>query len=205
MGWNWTPPPWRRFLDNRFLDLSSWFIKARAAKRKIWRRDATKVNGGENEDFVFVWMMMIYDMIWWWWWWWWWTHAHPYPHFCSLITHLRGMFAVITPALMTGAFADRFRFKPYLIFIVLWLLQLGNGNLSDGQFFWKRDDLLLNIWLMQPLCSFVVQKHVDIHSRWSNRVCEIYPNPRSANVMFFDSSKQNSEVETFGNSKKNNC
>ena len=35
-----------------------------------------------------------------------------------------GMFAVITPALMTGAFADRFRFKPYLIFIVLWLLLL---------------------------------------------------------------------------------
>ena len=35
-----------------------------------------------------------------------------------------GMFAVITPALMTGAFADRFRVKPYLIFIVLWLLSL---------------------------------------------------------------------------------
>eukprot|EP00913_Durusdinium_trenchii_P030731 g28784.t1 len=34
----------------------------------------------------------------------------------------QGMFAVITPALMTGAFADRFRFKPYLFFIVLWLL-----------------------------------------------------------------------------------
>jgi len=34
------------------------------------------------------------------------------------------MFAVITPALMTGAFADRFRFKPYLFFIVLWLLSL---------------------------------------------------------------------------------
>lgn len=31
------------------------------------------------------------------------------------------MFAVITPALMTGAFADRFRFKPYLIFIAVWL------------------------------------------------------------------------------------
>ena len=32
------------------------------------------------------------------------------------------MFAVITPALMTGAFADRVRFGPYLVFIVLWLL-----------------------------------------------------------------------------------
>ena len=33
-----------------------------------------------------------------------------------------GRFAVITPALMTGTFADRFRFKPYLIFITLWLI-----------------------------------------------------------------------------------
>ena len=32
---------------------------------------------------------------------------------------------MITPALMTGAFADRFRFKPYLIFILLWLLRPG--------------------------------------------------------------------------------
>lgn len=31
------------------------------------------------------------------------------------------MFAVITPALITGAFANRVRFKAYLIFIVAWL------------------------------------------------------------------------------------
>jgi len=34
----------------------------------------------------------------------------------------QGMFAVITPALMTGAFADRLRFAPYLVFICLWIL-----------------------------------------------------------------------------------
>jgi len=34
----------------------------------------------------------------------------------------QGMFAVITPALMTGAFADRLRFAPYLLFIALWLI-----------------------------------------------------------------------------------
>lgn len=34
----------------------------------------------------------------------------------------QGMFAVITPALMTGAFADRLRFAPYLLFISLWLI-----------------------------------------------------------------------------------
>lgn len=32
------------------------------------------------------------------------------------------MFAIITPALITGAFADRVKFGPYLIFLVLWLL-----------------------------------------------------------------------------------
>ena len=34
----------------------------------------------------------------------------------------QGMFAVITPALMTGAFADRLRFAPYLVFIAVWLI-----------------------------------------------------------------------------------
>ena len=34
----------------------------------------------------------------------------------------QGMFAVITPALMTGAFADRLKFAPYLLFIALWIV-----------------------------------------------------------------------------------
>ena len=34
----------------------------------------------------------------------------------------QGMFAVITPALMTGAFVDRITFGPYLIFIATWLV-----------------------------------------------------------------------------------
>ncbi len=32
------------------------------------------------------------------------------------------MFAIITPALITGAFANRVRFAPYLVFLTLWLL-----------------------------------------------------------------------------------
>jgi Amt family ammonium transporter len=32
------------------------------------------------------------------------------------------MFAIITPALITGAFTNRVRFGPYLIFLVVWLL-----------------------------------------------------------------------------------
>jgi Amt family ammonium transporter len=34
----------------------------------------------------------------------------------------QAMFAIITPALMIGAFAERMRFAPYLAFTVLWLL-----------------------------------------------------------------------------------
>uniref|UniRef100_A0A7S0SAD7 Ammonium transporter n=1 Tax=Mantoniella antarctica TaxID=81844 RepID=A0A7S0SAD7_9CHLO len=33
----------------------------------------------------------------------------------------QGMFAVISPALMTGAFADRMLFGPYLLYIFLWI------------------------------------------------------------------------------------
>jgi Amt family ammonium transporter len=34
----------------------------------------------------------------------------------------QGMFAIITPALMLGAFAERMRFSVYLVFITIWLL-----------------------------------------------------------------------------------
>ena len=50
------------------------------------------------------------------------------------------MFAIITPALITGAFTNRIRFSAYLIFLVLWLLGVyfplvhmvwGGGLLAD--------------------------------------------------------------------------
>ncbi|MCP4907816.1 MAG: ammonium transporter, partial [bacterium] len=34
----------------------------------------------------------------------------------------QGMFAIITPALMLGAFAERMRFSAYAIFITIWVL-----------------------------------------------------------------------------------
>ncbi len=39
-----------------------------------------------------------------------------------LFVMFQAMFAIITPALMIGAFAERMRFGPYLAFIALWLL-----------------------------------------------------------------------------------
>lgn len=49
----------------------------------------------------------------------------PYPVYAATIPHtlfmlFQMMFAVITPALITGAFAERFKFKTYLVFLVIW-------------------------------------------------------------------------------------
>lgn len=49
----------------------------------------------------------------------------PYAIYSKTIPHqlfmlFQMMFAVITPALITGAFAERFKFKTYLVFLVLW-------------------------------------------------------------------------------------
>ena len=51
------------------------------------------------------------------------TEAGPYadniPHQAFMI--FQAMFAIITPALITGAFAERMKFSSYIIFIVLWV------------------------------------------------------------------------------------
>ena len=48
------------------------------------------------------------------------TYAGTIPFAAFFLFQL--MFAIITPALITGAFADRMRFKSYLIFLSLWSL-----------------------------------------------------------------------------------
>src|ERR1044071_9964710 len=45
-------------------------------------------------------------------------YAATIPHTTFMIYQM--MFAVITPALITGAFAERVKFGPFLIFILLW-------------------------------------------------------------------------------------
>jgi ammonium transporter, Amt family len=51
--------------------------------------------------------------------------AEPNPDYAETIPHLafagfQMMFAIITPALITGAFVERVRFKAFLIFSLLW-------------------------------------------------------------------------------------
>jgi len=43
-----------------------------------------------------------------------------------VFTMFQGKFAIITPALIAGAFAERIRFKSYLLFITLWSLLVYN-------------------------------------------------------------------------------
>src|ERR1044072_157596 len=46
------------------------------------------------------------------------THAATIPHQAYMVYQM--MFAVITPALISGAFAERKRFKSFAIFSLLW-------------------------------------------------------------------------------------
>lgn len=57
--------------------------------------------------------------------------AEPSPIYATTIPHIvfmiyQCMFAVITPALITGAFAERMRFAPFLAFSVLWAVLVYN-------------------------------------------------------------------------------
>jgi Amt family ammonium transporter len=45
-------------------------------------------------------------------------YANTVPHLAFMI--FQGTFAVITPALITGAFAERMKFSAFLVFILLW-------------------------------------------------------------------------------------
>jgi len=51
-------------------------------------------------------------------------YAATVPHQAFMIYQM--MFAVITPALITGAFAERFKFSTYLVFTLLWALLVYN-------------------------------------------------------------------------------
>ncbi len=55
----------------------------------------------------------------------------PHPDYASTVPHLvfmiyQCMFAIITPALITGAFAERMRFVPFLVFSILWAVLVYN-------------------------------------------------------------------------------
>jgi Amt family ammonium transporter len=63
--------------------------------------------------------------------------SDPNPDYASTIPHLafmafQMMFAIITPALMTGAFVERIKFKTYLLFTLLFTTQWLTGSGESG-------------------------------------------------------------------------
>ncbi len=52
------------------------------------------------------------------------TSVGTIPHIVFIL--FQGMFAVITPALIIGAFAERIQFKGFLVFSVLWFILVYN-------------------------------------------------------------------------------
>lgn len=48
------------------------------------------------------------------------SYATNVPHYLFMLFQM--MFAALTPALITGSFAGRFRFKSFMIFLALWVL-----------------------------------------------------------------------------------
>ncbi len=58
------------------------------------------------------------------------VYAKTIPHMVFMI--FQCMFAVITPALITGAFAERMRFGPFIVFSLLWAVFVYNPSSRPG-------------------------------------------------------------------------
>jgi Amt family ammonium transporter len=97
-------------------------------------------------------------------------YAATIPHQTFMVFQL--MFAIITPALITGAFAERMKFSAMLLFCSLWLvvvyLPLAHMVWGDGGF--------LNAFLggKVPALDFAGGTVVHISSGFSALVCAIY-------------------------------
>jgi Amt family ammonium transporter len=98
------------------------------------------------------------------------TYAGTIPHLTFMVFQL--MFAIITPALITGAFAERMKFSAMLLFCTLWAVvvyfPLAHMVWGDGG--------LLNAFLggRIPALDFAGGTVVHISSGFSALVCALY-------------------------------
>ncbi|HEX8911490.1 MAG TPA: ammonium transporter [Humisphaera sp.] len=104
-------------------------------------------------------------------------YAASIPHTTFMV--YQGMFAIITPALICGAYAERMKFSSMLAFSVLWLLFIycplahmvwGKG----GLFNWGMQDSAMKI----PALDFAGGTVVHISSGVSALVCAIFMGKR---------------------------
>ena len=69
----------------------------------------------------------------------------------------QGMFAMITPALISGAIAERMTFKSYVAFLVLWSLIVcySTGSLGMG---WRLVSVDRTAWILRAVWSCISQR-----------------------------------------------
>jgi len=67
-------------------------------------------------------------------------YSDTVPHLAFMI--YQAMFAIITPALITGAFAERMRFRSFLIFMILWATVVYD---PVAHWVWSKDGWLFNL------------------------------------------------------------
>jgi len=87
-----------------------------------------------------------------------------------VFTMFQGKFAIITPALIAGAFAERVSFKGYVIFIALWGLLVYNPLCH---WVWASDGFLFNMGAMGAI-DFAGGTVVHIASGVSGLVAALY-------------------------------
>jgi ammonium transporter, Amt family len=102
-------------------------------------------------------------------------YAATIPQLTFMVYQL--MFAIITPALITGAFAERFKFSAMLLFMVLWALIV---YFPMAHMVWGKGGLL-NAFLggSIPCFDFAGGTVVHITSGVSALVCALYLGKRS--------------------------
>src|ERR1700675_2005170 len=103
-------------------------------------------------------------------------YAATIPHQTYMVYQL--MFAIITPALISGAFAERMKFSAMLMFTVLWALIV---YFPLAHMVWGKDGLL-NAFLggKIPCFDFAGGTVVHISSGVSALVCALYLGKRKA-------------------------
>ena len=96
-------------------------------------------------------------------------YAATIPHATFMIYQL--MFAIITPALISGAFAERIKFSGMLLFTILWVLVV---YFPMAHMVWGKNGLLGALWGQIPTLDFAGGTVVHITSGVSALVCALY-------------------------------
>jgi Amt family ammonium transporter len=97
------------------------------------------------------------------------NYAATIPHLTWMVYQL--MFAIITPALISGAFAERIKFTGMMLFMTLWLLLV---YLPMAHMVWGINGYLGILWGKVPALDFAGGTVVHITSGVSALVCALF-------------------------------